>query len=300
MYVFCLFLSFVGFLAPVYAASQEIFSSRPKNVPNDYVITPNGYFHPSCVHTVQNDEIVLPGLIIEKQNGERRALEKCKYSNFSRAGQERKPEKKLISPSDMVDGWKLDASYQMENSLGILSASWVVPADPAINQGQSVAFFPGVQQIPLVSILQPVLDWNNYGIPGWTLVSWNCCEAGTTYHSVPVLSFAGDIIQGTVAYDAPTGGYTVKTTGRNGSTSLKTRSYLQTVNQVFGAAMEVNGVQSCDGLPASRSIKFYNISVFDMNGRTVNQPFIPTYIGNECNYNISIRNGSPSEITFNF
>jgi len=40
-------------------AQMPVGSNRPAGVPSDYVITPFGYFHPSCVRTAKSGETVL-------------------------------------------------------------------------------------------------------------------------------------------------------------------------------------------------------------------------------------------------
>jgi hypothetical protein len=46
---------------------------RPAGVPVDYVLTHNGFFHPSCVVTVASDEVVGADLVIRGLDGTQHA-----------------------------------------------------------------------------------------------------------------------------------------------------------------------------------------------------------------------------------
>jgi hypothetical protein len=42
------------------SAQMEAGPRRPVNVPAEYVVTPFGYFHPSCVQSIAKDDALLP------------------------------------------------------------------------------------------------------------------------------------------------------------------------------------------------------------------------------------------------
>jgi hypothetical protein len=45
----------------VYPRKIEAGAHRPGNVPAGYVVTPFGYFHPSCVQSIAEDDALLAG-----------------------------------------------------------------------------------------------------------------------------------------------------------------------------------------------------------------------------------------------
>ncbi len=55
-------------------------------------------------------------------------------------------------------------------------SQWTVPPAPASNDGQTLYFFNGLEDInDVVSIIQPVLGWNGNGLSNWSIAAWNCC-----------------------------------------------------------------------------------------------------------------------------
>ena len=78
-----------------------------------------------------------------------------------------------------------------------MSADWTVPPTPTSNDGQTVYYFPGLQDInDVVTIIQPVLGWNADYASAWGIASWNCCESRTTYEAPPQRVSPGDTILG--------------------------------------------------------------------------------------------------------
>src|SRR5262249_22136926 len=59
--------------------------TRPKSAPADYVATPNGFFHPSCIASVHPDEREVNGVIV-RADGSTRKLDACAYPRFDVTG----------------------------------------------------------------------------------------------------------------------------------------------------------------------------------------------------------------------
>lgn len=297
---------FVGIITYAYASSDSFNSTmRPSHVPEDYVVTPFGYFHPSCVHKLENDEVLARGLSIEKEGKEVRRVAECLFSNFSRQGEERQVTD-AEAAAKIPDGWQISSSYYMDSDLGYLTTQWYVPSDPAVNQGQTLFFFPGVQQSPTVSILQPVLGWNQLGQPGWSLASWNCCENGTITHSEILKTHAGEANSGKIYYDGNLNGYYIQSfvrplTSTEVMTQLVTRHYDQPVNWVFGGVMENYNVDSCASLPANGNMRFYTITVYDKNDNLITKDF-ENFIDKEhvCSYRVNVSGNMYPTIDFYF
>ena len=60
-------------LLMIVTGAQALTSARPNRpaaVPADYVLTPFGYFHPSCVNHLAEGDVVREDLkVIERKNG---------------------------------------------------------------------------------------------------------------------------------------------------------------------------------------------------------------------------------------
>ncbi len=70
----------VGMLNAQIAAT----TNRPASVPSDYVITPFGYFHPSCVREIKEGETVLADGRIRFNDGtEEAAAPFCNFPRYS-------------------------------------------------------------------------------------------------------------------------------------------------------------------------------------------------------------------------
>ncbi|UTH73285.1 hypothetical protein [Chromobacterium sp. IIBBL 290-4] len=263
--------------------------SHPAKVPGDYVVTPFGYFHPSCVQEISAGEKLLPLGKIQAANGSVRAGARCAHARYSLSGQKIGPQDRQAAgktPSastqdDGVSGWVADSELITSSAYGGINASWIVPAAPSSNDGQVVYFFPGLQDHNNVqSILQPVLGWNAFGDSAWTIASWNCCQDGTVNHSSPQTVNSGDQIVGTVQNNCKAG---TKTCGswnintRDATLNVEsplnqTGNYGQTFNWAFGGVLEVYGVASCQDYPADGAMSFNNVQLFDVNKRQITQP----------------------------
>lgn len=69
---------------------------RPAGVPADFVPTPNGYFHPSCMVTLRDDEVLGRDLILRGlDGGVRRSVAPCAYPHYTRLG-------RAIAPVDIA------------------------------------------------------------------------------------------------------------------------------------------------------------------------------------------------------
>ncbi|GGA00047.1 hypothetical protein [Dyella caseinilytica] len=286
---------------------------RPQNVPLDYVITPNGYFAASCVHAVANGEKVHADGSIEALDGSIRKPAACTLPHYTQSGVRIEangafgivPQSK--KPASSYSGWLLTADYVSSSDVGSISATWTVPSNPSKTTDQVDYFFPGLEQNDSNpdSILQPVLGYNAFsgsGVSEWTLSSWNCCYAGSTYYSGPINTAAGHEIYGIVTAtctSTSTSSTCAKITSTDEtsktSTTFTTSPY-GALTWVFGGTLEAYNISNCDLLPASGSVAFTSIVVKNMSGTTLSNPWSPDNIigssGPNCNYGISTSNGS--------
>jgi len=239
---------------------------RPASVPGDYVITPNGYFHPSCVvHLDEDDEITAGGDVL-RPDGRSRKVGACAYPSFDASGRAR--------TDVFYNGYIALSATDPDGTTNAnqMKARWVVPSGPTNASGQTLYFFPGLEQAPnVITILQPVLAWNGFGDSAWTMTNWNCCKSGTTFHGNTIRVRTGDRIEGTMKGTCKNGQpcptwrivSTDVTTGQ--TTTFKTSSFGQAFNWWFGGAMETYGVNTCNQFPANGSITFDHINVYDVD-----------------------------------
>ncbi len=259
---------------------------RPASVPNDFVATPFGFFHPSCVASLAKGEKLLPDRRIVHSDGSVEPDARvCDYPHFTASGSQvdtsaakDKPTGKTSNEPE-ISGWLENANITTNSpsrSYGALIAWWLVPSSPRANDGQVLYFFPGLEDIndPNTSILQPVLEW----VGGqWTITSWNCCLSGIVVASTPVNVSSGDLIYGSMTNTCGKGALTCATwnvltldvsTGQS-TTLADTPSDGQVFNWAFGGVLEPYYVDNCDDYPPDKRIEFEGIALFDQNLRPI-------------------------------
>jgi hypothetical protein len=184
--------------------ATELSLARPRNVPAEYVATPNGYFHPDCVMELADDEQVRADGRIENSAGGVRDLFTCPHARYDRQGQVITSDGDAARPP-ALSGWIEDAYATSLGAVKYIHAQWNVPLAPATRFGQTDYYFTGLVNLQRdKSILQPVLGWNQLGVAGWSLASWNCCVSGTTTHSGAIAATPGGIVSATSAAPAAT------------------------------------------------------------------------------------------------
>jgi hypothetical protein len=312
-----LFLSFAALnaRATVFASGVAVAGpDRPAAVPEGYLITPSGYFHPSCVLRIEEGEKLLADGRVEHGDGtvETKAAV-CAYPHYTpmgmlvtedgRAGgaavaaaSETKQEE---TTQPIIRGW-LESIYAITStSYGEISATWTVPPQPSANDGQTVFFFPGFEDTnDWIAIVQPVLQW--YAPGPWAVASWNCCLKGVVWESHPVKVSPGDTIVGTITSMCKKGlSYCPEwkiisedaTTGKK-TTLRKTPAAGQVWNWGFGAVLEVYGIGQCSDFPANTSVEF-TVQLYDQNRQLISSPgwiADPAAAGTspDCNYGLNV------------
>ncbi|HEX7816282.1 hypothetical protein [Dyella sp.] len=271
---------------------------KPQGVPDDYVVTPNGYFSSSCVVTLHKGDQLQASGMIKRVTGVMEKPAQCTQPNYTLQGDriEANGQRSLLNsktPPPEQSGWVESANYSSSTPIGRIVATWTVPSQPSNRGDQVIYFFPGLEQLPNVqSILQPVLGWNGYGDKAWTLASWNCCVDGTTFHSDPISANAGDVVVGDTYSNCGAGvacsswNIDSRDTTTGQTSSLTTNPYAD-LNWVFGGVLEVYSVATCDQYPGG-PITFSNIQVYDRNNNRVSNPpwqgSDTSGINPQCNY----------------
>jgi len=256
---------------------------RPAGVPEGYVITPNGYFHPSCVKQLAKGDTVLGDRhAIQHVDGTLDNFTACNYPRYSFRGEA----VTSGTAEPQVSGWVENASITTSTSFGGIIGAWTVPPKPTSNDGQTLFFFPGLEDIhDVVTILQPVLEWNAFSnYSGWSIASWNCCYDNVDLYSSPMGVSSGDSITGEIFSNCDPGTLSCTTwsvsteNAAKGYTALSsTSSYGQTFNWAFGGVLEVGSspgtspVVQCSDYPPNGSVAF-EAFVYDENFLSISDP----------------------------
>lgn len=292
----------------------------PPDVPPGYVVTPFGYFHPSCVRTIARSDVLLADGRIKHADGTSAPVRTCAYARYMQNGRRIEPgmpPQAIAAPLDgrktvppEADGWLEASWYHDAAPFGGISADWLVPSAPTLDIGQVLYYFPGLEDYEnIVTILQPVLGWNAFNDHGWTIASWNCCRGGNADHSVPEPTATGNLIVGTISGDCPAGHVCStwdivtfdKTRGR-ASTLKRASSYGQTFDWAFAGVVEVYGVGACDQYSSNGFVDFTKVSLLNVDKKAMRkvrwaasgllQGGAPT-----CNYGVTVTPTSAS-LTF--
>jgi len=302
-----LLLFSAGLSGQAAASGVSTLMNRPPNVPEEYVITPFGYFHSSCVQMLAEGNTLLADGRVEHPDGTIEAAPVCDYPHYTSTGLTVPVDPKELREMNplVINGWLESVSVTTANSYGKITATWTVPPSPTSNDGQCDYFFPGFEDINnVISILQPVMQWGPgcyiSGGANWLIASWNCCISGTNWYSSPIDVNVGDKIQGTITPTCKPGqNYCATwnvvskdvTTGKK-TTLAKTPADGQIWNWAFGAVTEDYGVVQCSDFPDNSGLTF-TVHVYDQNRKVISNPSwqATQWIQNpnpNCNYGTTI------------
>ena len=286
-------------------AQIEAGPHRPGNVPAGYVVTPFGYFHPSCVQSIAEGETLLANGQVQHSDGSVTGKTTCSYLRYAPDGTPKLTAAKQEVPE--VNGWIESASVTAptNKSFSALYASTNVPSQPRAQDGQVLFLFPGFEDIDEVeSILQPVITWS---AGQWTVSNWNCCLSGITVQSTPINISPGDEIVSSITEDCRPGTlscatwniFSFDTRTRKSTTLAKTPSDGQVFNWAFGGAVEPYYVVSCDDYPGDRH-ETYKVIVFDERFIPI-EPKWSVSVGTtqtpQCGYKVDAK---PFEVTLDY
>ena len=292
----------------------------PAAVPADYVVTPFGYFHPSCVRTVGPHDLLLGDGRLKRASGALTPAHSCRFAHYTIGGRRIEADALLEhgamplvgkpSTPPQANGWLEASWYHDKAPFGGVSANWLVPSGPTSDVGQVLYAFPGLEDYEnVVSILQPVLGWNGFNDHAWTIASWNCCQGGNADHSVPQRVATGDLIVGAVSGDCPAGKVcsvwdiaTIDRTNGRSTTLRRSSSYGQTFDWAFAGVVEVYGVAACDQYSSDGFVDFSKVSLLDVDKkrlRSVRWAASGLLQGDApaCNYGVTV---SPTSASLTF
>ena len=276
-------------------AQQPAGPDRPAGVPDGYVITPSGYFHPSCVRQLaEGDTLLSDKLAIQHANGTIENLSACEYPHFTPSGEvagEGLPAAVPLTMSSWVEDAQTTEDPPPGTSYGELTAIWTVPPVPTNssncttfpNNCQIVAFFPGLQQTSDLSdtILQPTLAWNEYRtFPGaWAIASWECCPGGQNLLSTPVGVNPNDKIKGFIRSTCSAGTITCPTwkvttfdVNLNKGTTYPVSGNTLTFNWAFAGVLEAYKINQCSDYPPNGQLIFSSVALYDDSFNRISNP----------------------------
>ena len=171
-------------------------------MPDNLVLTPGGFRHPSLVHRV------------EAGHGLHVADGKTRLMNMATKAIIEIPEVAL-QPGDVPgfgSGWIADAYWRNNTGHPVSSfkTTWRVPPAPATQSGQTIFLFNGIDPTnPSDAILQPVLQWGGSAAGGgnyWSVASWYVLKSGQAFHTTLVQVNAGDMLVGVMTLTGQSGG----------------------------------------------------------------------------------------------
>jgi len=306
--------------AAVSYALPQAGANRPAAVPAHYVITPFGYFDPSCVAHLAKGDVMRKDLkVVEHADGSRESMHSCAYPHFTGDGQMIQGDERAVNPPSIGHAWVEYGGVTTQSAYAFLYSFWTVPKAPTKNDGQTIYLFNGMEDYKdVVTIIQPVLGWNSDYASAWGLASWNCCESGTVYEGSPVHASSGDLVYGYMFDNCPAGTKTCTswdiitwdlTTG-NYSELIDTSNFGQTFNWAFGGVLEVYNIAQCGDYPdgnadtyagAGPSIHFFDQGLFNDKFVQIAKPaWKITNLGAgltpQCNYG----GKTPEEITLTY
>ncbi len=264
-------------------------TKHPASVPDGFVVTPFGYFHPSCVKQLAKGDVLHQDeKAIQHKNGTSEKIPACAFPHYRADGEEVVGDERVAQGNvqgvtqqpDISHAWIEYASITTTSAYGQIYSEWDVPPTPSANDGQTVFLFNGLEDFKdVVTIIQPVLGWNSDYASSWGIASWNCCESGTVVESAPAPVNPGDHLEGYVFDNCAPGTKTcsswdiviVDVSNGNFSQLLDTSNFGQTFNWAFGGVLEVYNIAQCADYPApdyAGGIGFFNQSV-------LNDKFVP-------------------------
>jgi hypothetical protein len=237
--------------------------NHPSTVPGDFLLTPMGYFHPSCIRSAAERALA--------------AATPCAYPHFDKSGRaigdaaatsDGGPH---LGPLFRGGNWITNANATVS---GVGRANRIritgdvrVPAAPAFAGGQTLYIFNGLEPSANGSeILQPVLGWSG---GRWTMQNWDCCVGGSVFNDGAVAVKPGDLINQSVA-GSTNSGFNIAWNRNGGRFKVFTvDGNNQVYDWAFAAVLEAYDIDRCDQYPNDGATTFTNVAV-TVNGAARN------------------------------
>lgn len=269
----------------------------------DYVATPGGLMHKSCVYGLREGESVGEEAgVIRRRDGSSFRLPRCEYPGFlkHRAGGTQSAESVPSAQTTVPEsnGWLAAGWWDSSQWLRRLYVNMYVPERPSTDRNQQLFFFPSFEDSAGSTIVQPVLEYGNNGTGTgyfWTIASWYVWPGtGHSVHSDHVRVNPYDRIWcGMEANDCRSDGshchwaIIAKDTNTGGIARIDVTSYVS-FHAAQSGVMEVYRLSGCNQLPASGSISFSGHQLFNSSFTQLKTNFAASYWSRPCSLSASV------------
>ncbi len=236
------------------------FAAVPKEiVEREYVKTPFGRAHPSCMHRINDGEWIDQDGMVRAGEHVVRRLPACDYAPEVGVSQQ-------VLPDINTGGWVTDAFLDAPNRNGFQMFNYAssrvqVPANPPTNSGQTFYAFPALMTAQ--TLLQPVLQFGPDSTGGgayWTISSWailDTTQPRTVAFTGKRRVYPGDwvVLNLQVVSPESPGNYRVRISASSGGTTKSFDVIVapSALRRLYLGASEIWNEQTCANFPTSLS-----------------------------------------------
>ena len=293
-------------------ATSSAALSAPGGEPSDaeFVVTPVGRFHQSCVHGVGLGATIHAGDQVTLRNGSTQQFAPCGFQPrdtrrsrlaaqpASRAGSGRVP---------VADGWaEFDSAFMPTNGYGYdwanaLYGSWTVPLAPRQYSGQTVFLFTSGEPSDGSAIIQPVLQYGPSAAGGgnfWSEAVWYISSSNNVFFGTLQRVNVGDTINGYMTgHDCSGGGvctWDLEVWDGNVGSVMNIATG-ETFRWMTKGVLEVYGISNCNKLPTEgdTGATFYNVHAYmpgpnttDFNDVTTSMGWTGSVFAEGCSFGV--------------
>jgi hypothetical protein len=280
--------------SPNLSAPDQARLNAANTPQEEWVRTPAGLYHTSCVHEIPAQAKVDINRVVHLPSGAQYQVPACTHAAI-RSLPTVAGNKKTNSP--VLNGWVEWASTNAPygNSYRHIEADFIPPFHPTTSySGKTYYTFPGLQNGTY--IIQPVLQYGSNGRFGgsyWTFASWHCHDSvDNCFYSTPLIVPDGEALHGDVTASNCAGGLCDwAITSADLTVPAQSVYYItdyDNYTNAVGGSVEVYNLTSCDDFPGGSF--FYRISLSDQNGQVASPNWAGYVQGNpnpSCYFRVS-------------
>jgi len=286
---------------------------------SDWLLTPIGLAHPSCVHRVKSGSDVhrtateVGNLQVVQEDGSVHNIPKCRYPVVAPKAKSNS----TVRQNQFAPGWQVWTTYQSKTTAGFTKflGYFTIPDAPGDSwDDQTLFMFTGLQNENWIpgpnsppapedfEIIQPVLQWGGSAGGGgqyWTLASWYVTVYDGFLISDLITVNAGDVIFGNMTLIGKNKWFISAETQQSKQTTTltATKSNLK-VNPWAYCTLEVYGASSdCQDYPDNSQI-YSKLQLWDGGKLVTPQWQINRTPSPICQEHITVE--SPDHVTIHF
>jgi hypothetical protein len=272
----------------------------------NYVLTPAGWYHESCVYEVADSDWV-EETAIHHTDGSVQTVPSCPYPAYRSipTANNSGNQTQASAPPTPVTNTHWATWGNRENSRGFVDfyGEWGVPKRPSAT-GALIYIFPGLEDPQGNFIIQPVLQYGRSTFGGgdyWSIASWVC--GSNCHHSVFVRVDVGHTIDGYMSGSQCSDGVCVWEITTQDAKNGHHTSLSWVAGQVYPQAwvtFEKYGVSSCEQLPNQDNVAV-DTQLYDRAGALVTGAWHPgsNHESPNCDYHTSSDNGKHATLRWN-